>query len=107
MSDTQSDITLVIHGRSVGEFVSLEMHQGRSFGATVLKFAHNFPIKWAALGVDQALLRPAESVADIAARNVHAVNVLIVDGHDHGQGVADLHAFGYPPVHGLTSINLH
>ena len=39
------------------------------------------------LAVDQSLLGPPEAVLDHALGDVHAVDVLVVDAHDEGQGV--------------------
>ena len=93
--DAELHITLVVDTAGVGKLVSLEPHQGRGLAGAVLELPHDLIVHGAALGVDETLVAPAQTVPDGAARDVHPVDVLVVDADHQSQGVADLDVLGH------------
>lgn len=59
------------------------------------------------VGVDEGLLGPPEAILDDAVGDLHAVDVLVVDGDDEGEWVADLDLLGHQAVDGLPAVDAH
>ena len=99
--DAELDIALVVDAGGVGKLVSLEPHQGGGLAGAVLKLSHDLLVHGAALGVDETLVAPAQTVPHRAAGHVHAVDVLVVNADHESQGVAYLDILGHQSLGGL------
>ena len=96
--DTELHVALVVDAGGVRELVSLEPHQGSRLAGAVLELSHDLLVHGATLGVDEALVAPAETVPDGAAGDVHAVDVLVVNADHESQGVANLDILRHQPL---------
>ena len=100
--DTELHIALVVDAAGVGKLVGLEPHQGRGLAGAVLELPHDLLVHGAALGIDEALVTPAQAVPHGAAGHVHAVDVLVVDADHQCQGVANLDVLRHETLRWLS-----
>ena len=105
--NAELDVALVVDAAGVGELVCLEPHQGGGLAGAVLELPHDLIVHRAALGVDETLVAPAQAVPDGAARDVHPVDVLVVNADHQSQGVADLDVLGHQTLRWLSVENSH
>lgn len=90
---TQSDVTLIVDGCSVREFMSRECDGGFCSIAIVREWTENLLIQRASIAVNQSLLAPSNSISHEAVSDVKAVRILFVDVNHQLEWITDLDVF--------------
>ena len=103
----EPDVALVVDGGRVGKLVRLELDRGPRPLAVVLERAHQLLVHRTASVVEEQLVGPAEAVADRTIGDLHAEDVLPVQGHHQRQTVADLHVLGRHVLLGVAGVDVH
>lgn len=87
--------------------MGLELHLGLGLVPRVLERAHDVRIDRTTLRVDEPLLAPSEAVAHQAVGDADAPGVLLVEGDDQGEGVADPDVLGDLAHAGIAGEDAH